>query len=1184
MHCETCGAENPVEARFCPKCGAELPSHCSSCGARLPSGARFCPACGQPAQPILPTAAKEDKGNLRFSVGEFKQVTVLFADFCDFTSFSNKRDPEEVHDYMNSLWKRLDPIIIAHGGIIEKHIGDAIMATFGARQAREDEAGQAVRTALAMQSSLAELPESLRMRIGIHTGRVVLGPVGTVGESGPMGDTVNLASRLEESAPAGGVLISHDTYRLVYGMFDVQRLPPLAVQGLDEPVQAYQILGARPRSLARALRGIEGVETQMIGREPELGHLQSALQGVMEARQLQMVTIVGEAGIGKSCLLNEFRKWVEALPQGVRYFCGRATAEMVGLPFALVRDVFASRFDILENDPSAVAREKFERGLAGLLGVNGSASSSLGPESLLQAHFIGQLLGLDFSASPHLRNLLNDAEQIRQRAFHYLSRFFRAITECSAAAQQAPGRSGAQAARAKGEAGTSGLGSVGPVQEGRSLVPLAALLVLEDIHWSDDGSLDLIDYLARTCQGVPLMIVCLARPSLFERRLSWGEGLAGHTRLPLDSLSPRQSRLLVESILRRAPEIPQALRQLVVSSAEGNPFYIEEIIKMLIDQEVIFPAAGAWRIEPKRLAIVQVPPTLTGVLQARLDALLPSERAVLQRASVVGRVFWDSAIERLSSPADRQPALEGTLSKQEILDALAGLRRKEIIFRREASAFAGAVEYIFKHELLRNVTYAGVLKKIRRDYHARVAAWLIDSSGERVSEFTGLVAAHFEQGGRLAEAAEWYGRAGQQARASFAPATAVEFFCKALKLLPAERAAEKPFLVKRMEWHEGLGESLGSQARFGEALEACASMRALAEATGDLAAQARAWNGQAFLQERRGDNRASVQSAERAERLAREAGAVGRLERIKALYLKGWACYRIGDAPAVLALGEQTLNLCAEFGDRPGLVNSFKLHGVAHLQLGHFADADRFFQQGLALSREFDDRRNAAAMLSNLGESARLRGDDQSATELYQKAIAIVQQIGHRDSEAIYLANLSGAHLGLGQFQQAEAQLRQVIALTGVARSAQLAETYSFLSRALLGQSRLTEALKAARHALSLSQETESLLDQGGAWRALGLIAAAMKKPKGPAQEGGTDAKVEVPDPRACFSESLKVFQQMNAEGEQARTLLAWAEFERQDGQAQESRNKSEAARSIFAKLGMTAELERGDSSCSGQG
>jgi predicted ATPase len=697
---------------------------------------------------------------------------------------------------------------------------------------------------------------------------------------------------------------------------------------------------------------------------------------------------------------------------------------------------------------------------------------------------------------------------------------------------------------------------------------------LDDIQWSDDGSMDWIDDLARAWPGIPLMIVCLARPTLFERRPAWGEGRAAHTRLSLEALSPRESRRLVEAILQKAGEIPQALRELIVGGAEGNPFYVEEIIQMLIDERVIVTGGDVWRIEPARLAAATLPPTLTGVLQARLDGLPPRERDVLQRASVIGRTFWDSTLERLGAadePEGEPARTENPLGHQEILDALQGLRRKELILRRETSAFAGAVEYVFKHDLLRQVAYESVLKKVRRAYHGQVGTWLKENSQQRVMEFAGLVAAHFEQAARTGEAAHWYGRAGHQARTTYAPASAIGFFQKALALVPATDATEREAQVQQLAWYEGLGEALGAQAKFAESRAAYQAELALAEAAGELVTQARAWNGLAFLEERQGNNRASVERADRAEALAREAGEAGRGERIRAMNLKGWACYRLGDAPAVLTLGEQTLKLCLELGDQRGLVTSYKLHGVAHLQLGEFKEADRFFNQGLALAQNVGDRRNACAMWSNLGESARLRGDVQAAAELYQKALAMTQEIGSRESEIIYQSNLAGARLGLRQFEQAERDSRRAISLAATPTFSALSETYSFLSEACLGQEKLAEALAAARRALDLARVSESELDQGGAWRALARASAAL------ARGGPKDARsvTSEDDPRVCFEQSLRVFEQMNAEGEQARTLRHWAQFESQEGRREASQNMLARARAIFERLGAAEELER---------
>jgi class 3 adenylate cyclase/tetratricopeptide (TPR) repeat protein len=1065
---------------------------------------------------------------------------VLFADFSGFTSFAHKRDVEDVRDFMSSLWAKLDGIIATHGGTTEKHIGDAIMAVFGAKQAREEDPAQAVRAALAMQASVKQFAlEStvapLQMRVGVHTGLAVVGPLGSLGEFAVTGDTVNLASRLQASAPTGGVLVSHDTYRHIHGFFDAQTLPPFEVKGRPELVQAYIILKSKPRALAMQfrgiLRGIEGVQSEMVGRQKELKFLQSALQRVIDEQDSQVITVTGEAGIGKSCLLSQFQEWVELHPDTMRIFYGRANRQTSGLPFSLMRDVFANRFEIQDSDSSAVAREKLERGIVELLG---------GKDDVVHAHFIGQLLGLDFASSPWLREILNDPGQIRHRAFQSFAHFFKAVS-----------RTGLPPA------------SDSPIK--------AAILYTEDLHWSDEGSLELLVHLASACRRVPLLIICMARPNLFERRSRWCEEFGNCKRLELQPLPRQESLALVESLLRRAPEIPQALRELIIGGAEGIPFYIEEIIKMLIDQKVILPGQEQWRIEPEGLATARVPPTLMGVLQARLDSLQPVERLVLQRAAVIGRTFWDNAVERLSRSAGQNAPVEAPLTREEILGALAALRRKELIFRRESSAFAETVEYAFKHELLRNVAYESLLRKSRRVYHGQLAAWLIEQSRERINEVAALVAGHFEQAGDGGNAAEWFGRAGQQARAGYVPASAIDYFQKALALLPGSENGEAE--AKRLEWLGGLTEVLGAQARFIEALDVCNQFRGLAESKGDAVMQARAFNGLAFLHERLGRNRASVEHAEQAEALARAAGEPGKPEWVRSLLLKGWAYYRLSDAAAVLALGEQARKLCGEFGNYSGLATSLKLLGVAHLQLGHFPEADSFFEQGLAIYEDLDDRRNSAAMLSNLGESARARGDYRRAEGLYEKALAAVRQIGHRESEAIYLSNLSAARIGLQKYQQVEADAREALALVGPDFCAH-SETYAFLSEACLGQGKLDEALEAANRALALSRESENDLDLATAWRTLGQVLAAWNNNQGTLLARSASLNEISSEPEGCFHESHRIFRKINAESEAARTLRAWAEFELQNGRVEEGNKRLVEAQTILRRLGALAPEE----------
>jgi tetratricopeptide (TPR) repeat protein len=336
----------------------------------------------------------------------------------------------------------------------------------------------------------------------------------------------------------------------------------------------------------------------------------------------------------------------------------------------------------------------------------------------------------------------------------------------------------------------------------------------------------------------------------------------------------------------------------------------------------------------------------------------------------------------------------------------------------------------------------------------------------------------------------------------------------------------------------------------------------------------------AYMQERLAKNRASIECAAQAEALARTAGERGRTELVRALLLKGWAFYRLADAAAVLALAEQTSRLCAEFADRRGLATSFKLHGVAHLQLGDFREADDFFARGLALYQELGDKRNTAAMFSNLGESARARGDYSASAKLYEQALALARQIGNRDSETIYLSNLCGARLGLSQFKEAEEDIRQAIAMAPAANSCNLADTYTLLSEACLGQQKHQDALTAALKSLALARESENDLFLGGAWRTLGLVAATIETGLAPGLQSTkvpapTGVGLEPLNAEACFSESLRIFQKINAQGEQARTLRAWGEFQWQKKLPEQAGKKLAEAREMFLLLGAASETAR---------
>ncbi|MCK4897276.1 MAG: AAA family ATPase, partial [Anaerolineales bacterium] len=459
---------------------------------------------------------------------------------------------------------------------------------------------------------------------------------------------------MESASPNGGVLISHNTYRHIQGLFDVQVLEPISVKGKVEPVQVYLVEGGKPKLFRAVSRGVEGVKASLVGREEEFQFLKDRRLAVFQDKELQMVTVIGDAGVGKSRLLYEFEKQSERDLAEIYVYRGRATRETHNQPYGLLRNLYAYYCTIQDSDPIVDVCHKVNTCLLDILDAS--------EEGQMKSHFIGHLLGYDFCSSPYLADVLDDPQQVYHRARIYLEEFFR-----------------------------------------RSARLAPTMILLEDIHWADDSSLDLIQHLANELRNEPLLIVCLARPSLFERHTRWGEDQVYHHRLVLASLTGMDCQRLVKEILKNVERIPQELLDLIVHRADGNPFYVEELIKMMIEEGVILTSGERWLVDTSRLQELRVPPTLTGVLQARLESLPEPEQTVLQEASVVGRMFWDQAIHHIMLTSNEQG------DETNIPRALDALRKREMIFRRELSSIADAEEFIFKHALLREVTYESVL-------------------------------------------------------------------------------------------------------------------------------------------------------------------------------------------------------------------------------------------------------------------------------------------------------------------------------------------------------------------------------------------------------------------------------------------------------------------------------------------
>lgn len=1058
-----------------------------------------------------------------------RQTTVLFADFSVLTELLDDLDPEEASAIMSDLWQRVEKTIESGGGRIDRRLSDVFIAVWGADSIQEDDPERAVRAAIDLQKTTGsyfaknlsgqftelnaiegESPDLLK--IGISTGMILLGVNNDSGEFLTTGAAVNVAKRLRQNAPAGAILISHDTYRHVRGVFDVEAFQIEKRSGLkkkNEDLKVYRVKSAKPRAFRVRGRDVEGIETKLVGRAGELGRMLDALYTVLEDGKMEILTVVGDAGLGKSRLLFEFRDQVELLPEKIRVFNARAAEASKNSPFSLLRDVFSLRFEIQDSDSRIVAREKLVNGIAALIPALENEFGK-GEEAAMKSHFIGQLIGFDFSDSPYLKGVLDDPAQVKARASHYVNQFFAAIDR-----------------------------------------DFPILLYLDDLHWADEESLEYFEQFADAGSDSRILILNFTRPLLFERKPHWGEGQRNHARLTLQPLTKRESRRMVKDILQKVVDLPITFRDLIVANAEGNPFYVEELIKMFIDRGTIEKGSDEWTVNESMLGKTIVPATLTGVLQARLDRLSDWERITLQRASVIGREFWDLALQFFGSEKNFSVILES-------------LRRKELIFRHETSAFSGANEYIFKHALLRDVTYQTVLLRDRREFHAKIAEWLIKMSGERQVEYAGTIAGHFEKANEFEKAAAWFGLAGEYAERVSAPAEAIVYLRKALKYLDSASATVSGESHSNfLKWNNILGDSLRLQAKFAESIETFQKVIAEAVNSEDELAKAQAYFGLSIAQFEQGDSLGSLESARSAITAARsvEESETALQTIADALFRQARAHYELGEFEEAITYGKESLEITNNLGEKGVFVRVHSLHiiGFAYLPLGDFEHAVHFQDQSLRLARESGNKRNYAYALNNAGVICDYRGDHERALLYFEESRAIMYEIGNRSGQIMIHGNLGFSLTELGRFTESEKHLQKAIDLMGESQHFVFSEVYQSLALCRLGQGRIADALDAVIISLSAAENSHRPEAIGMGWRVMGLIAS--KKGDSVTYDG---KKYSAAD---CFHKSLKEFEDSKMDVELARTLKRFAQHESAHGDEDFARELNARSNEIFARF-----------------
>ena len=1109
MQCPECQFANREGAKFCKRCGVNLEHICPQCNTPLTSDSLFCDECGydlqtpkevfdeisEPESPTLHRRTEKPSGDVVPIEGERKHVTVLFSDLTGYTALSEKLDPEDVKEITTNIFNEISKIVGKYDGFIEKFAGDAVMALFGVPRAHEDDPIRAIKVAREIHELVdgispkveSVIGQSISMHTGINTGLVVTGEVDLErGTHGVAGATINVASRLSSLAQAGEVLVDADTYRLAEGHFTFESLEPTMVKGKADPVRIHKVISPKERPIT--VHRLSGLRAELIGRKAELGALRESIENLRKG-QGSIFSICGDAGSGKSRLVEEFKNTLDL--KEIQWLEGHAYAYSQNIPYFPLIDLLNRVFKIEENDPQEKVREKVESGIEHLLGM--------------KANVVPYLGGLYSLSYPELEDVSPE---------FWKSRLVDATQNIiSALAQKDP-----------------------------------TIFFLEDLHWADLSFMQLLRH-ALMVTRQPAIVLCIYRPSISlftSEQLSRVAEIYQEIRLQDLSLSDAQDML--ESLLK-TKTIPSDLKRFIHDKAEGNPFYLEELVNSLIETETLIRDSGHWKIT-RPISESDISSTIHGLISGRLDRLEIETKRILQEASVIGRAFLYEILKRVS---ELEECIDPGLSTLERLDLI------------RTRSIQPDLEYMFKHPLTQEVVYNGLLKKDRQAIHEHIALVMEKLFQDRLPEFYETLAFHFKQGQSAHKAIDYLMKSGEKSLKRYSVEEAHQYYKEAFDVITSksEQLEKADFLLIDLlvKW------SLVFYYRgaFRAQLDLLSGHLDLAESQKDKSRLGMfyAWLG--FVLGLRYELRDSYEYLQKAINLGEEINdqqVVG-----YACAWLAWTCNYLGLLDEAIGHGERAQDIARLFPSDHYLY--FKSLGAIGSTCINKGNLNKAMETGKALLNYGQKHSNTRSMVLGhfvIGNVYRTRGDYPSALESGNKAAQIAADPFYYQFSRILVGFI---YAQIDQFQKAEEALLEVVGFSEKFGCEVIGTpAIGALGLVLMAKGKMGQGLKKLEEALRVCSERHSRYYHSFLELALGQVYLRVVDKSGTVSLSTMAKNIgfiikNVPSAARRAEDHIKkaiaVAKEIGAKGIEGQAYLAF-------GHLHQAKGRSEHARDCFSK------------------